>query len=235
MNFHLSILYLFYFMWPTSVCQLLPRNSSVVLFFRSSVISSPLRRHRHRSLRSPSVCLLSWGGSFDPLFVQWKILWPLNLPILTQLFFPWPWPKTLTRSNFKEEGLAGARDLNQQDRGHQCREESGAWGQWLRRIHPQSGSREIKAGSHLASCWVLVIQSRMDPAHRMSLPAFTLGLSSLIKPLWKHPDRHTQRCSLLMPWAFLNAFKRTAKIPSPTTGILNDSLSSGMLTTLNAT
>lgn len=42
------------------------------------------------------------------------------------VIFPMTVTKNLTRSNLKEEGLAGARDLSQQDRGHQCREETGA-------------------------------------------------------------------------------------------------------------
>lgn len=202
-------------MWPTSVCQLLPRNSSVVLFSIQCNFCSP-------STSSPRIAAVAFCVFTQLRWLFWSVICAVENPVTFELahFNTVIFPMTVTKkiwqgATSRRKGLLGlviwanrigvtSAGKSQEHEANDCAES--AVGK-LVLIWLHSGSLSFSHG------WT--------PAHRMSLPAFTLGLPSLIKPLWKHPDRHTQRCSLLTPWAFLNAFKRTAKIPSPTTGILN--------------
>lgn len=97
--------------------------------------------------------------------------------------------KYLTRCKLREEGL-----FCPQVYGPPCNhgEEvpGGVWYCWPQCVHSQEAERDGHPGSaHFSLCY----QARVAACGDL-LPIFRTGLPSSVKPPWKRPPRHSQRC-----------------------------------------
>lgn len=73
------------------------------------------------------------------------------------------------------------------------RHRGGSMGCPLHCVHGQD--TEMITGTQLA--FLLFIQS-VAPAHGMMQPRFKVSFPSSVKPLWRHPQNHTQKCVSLL-------------------------------------
>lgn len=178
-------------MWPTSVCQLLPRNSSVVLFSIQCNFCSP-------STSSPRIAAVVFCVFTQLRWLFWSVICAVENPVTFELahFNTVIFPMTVTKkiwqgATSRRKGLLGlviwanrigvtSAGKSQEHEANDCAESA---------VRKQRD----KAGAHLASFWVLVIQSQMDPSPQdvtacIHSESSLLDKASLEAPWQTHPE-----------------------------------------------